>query len=206
MIHYDAAELTIKQHYKFLTGSVIPRPIAWITTLDQQTNTVNLAPFSYFSIVAKDLPLVSLSINSREGSMKDTARNLIQNKEGVIHIVSAELVEAMNQTSAELPPEKSELSLTDLTLTESRSVYVPAIQDALIRMEVRVHDYLPIKGHEDKIISDFFILEVLDYYFDPQIFDAEKEYILPEKLDPVSRLAGNTYAHIHELFDLRRPN
>lgn len=88
MYFYSAKDLTTKQNYKFLTGSVIPRPIAWITTIDDTTNLVNAAPFSYFNVVAKDLPLVSLSINRKEHQMKDTARNLLQQKEGVIHMVN----------------------------------------------------------------------------------------------------------------------
>ena len=68
MLFYSAKELTTKQHYKFLTGSIIPRPIAWITTINQETNIVNAAPFSYFNVVAKDLPLVSLSINRNNHS------------------------------------------------------------------------------------------------------------------------------------------
>ena len=100
MLFYSAKELTAKQHYKFLTGSIIPRPIAWITTINQETNIVNAAPFSYFNVVAKDLPLVSLSINRNNQKIKDTARNLLQQKEGVIHLVNDKVLAEMNQTSA----------------------------------------------------------------------------------------------------------
>ena len=96
MLFYSAKELTTKQHYKFLTGSIIPRPIAWITTINQETNIVNAAPFSYFNVVAKDLPLVSLSINRNNQKIKDTARNLLQQKEGVIHLVNDKVLAESN--------------------------------------------------------------------------------------------------------------
>lgn len=127
MLFYSAKELTTKQHYKFLTGSIIPRPIAWITTINQETNIVNAAPFSYFNVVAKDLPLVSLSINRNNQKIKDTARNLLQQKEGVIHLVNDKVLAEMNQTSASLPADESELAKTSLTLVDSQEVTVPAI-------------------------------------------------------------------------------
>ncbi|KAF1296129.1 hypothetical protein BAU15_10080 [Enterococcus sp. JM4C] len=205
MIHYSSKKLNTKQHYKFLTGSIIPRPIAWITTKNLETSVVNLAPFSYFTVAAKDLPLVTISINRKGDTMKDTAANLLANKEGVIHLVNDALLEAMNATSASLPSEESELSLIDVVLEDSHSVAVPALKDAPIRMEVRVHQYLALTDHEERIISDLFVLEVLDYYFDKSVFDESQEYILPEKLSPVSRLAGNFYGHLGTIDELKRP-
>lgn len=206
MYFYSAKDLTTKQNYKFLTGSVIPRPIAWITTIDDTTNVVNAAPFSYFNVVAKDLPLVSLSINRKEHQMKDTARNLLQQKEGVIHMVNDSVLSEMNHSSASLPAEKSELAESGLTLVDSKEVAVPAIQEAPIRFEVRLHQYVPVSDHEGTVISDLFILEVLNYSFEEAVFDAKKEYIDPISLDPAARLAGTTYSHIANTIDLERPN
>ena len=192
MLFYSAKELTTKQHYKFLTGSIIPRPIAWITTINQETNIVNAAPFSYFNVVAKDLPLVSLSINRNNQKIKDTARNLLQQKEGVIHLVNDKVLAEMNQTS--------------LTLVDSQEVTVPAISDAPIRFEVRLHQHIPVKDHNDTIISDLFILEVLNYHFEENLFDPENEYIDPLAFNPLARLAGATYSHIAGTLVLERPN
>ncbi|MGM0123480.1 hypothetical protein IGI37_000851 [Enterococcus sp. AZ194] len=205
MIHYSAKDLSPKQHYKFLTGSIIPRPIAWITTKNIETSVVNLAPFSYFTVASKELPLVTISINRKGTEQKDTTTNLLANKEGVIHIVNEAVLEAMNATSASLPAEESELSLTDLTLEVSQSVAIPSLKEVPIRMEVRVHQYLPITDHNGQTISDLFVLEVLDYYFDESIFDQTREYILPEKLLPISRLAGNLYNHLGKIDELARP-
>ncbi|MFQ7236842.1 MAG: flavin reductase family protein [Enterococcus hulanensis] len=205
MLFYSAKELTTKQNYKFLTGSIIPRPIAWITTINQETNVVNAAPFSYFNVVAKELPLVSLSINRNEQQMKDTAHNLLQQKEGVIHLVNDSILAEMNQSSASLPPDESELAHSNLTLINSQEVAVPAIQEAPIHFEVRLHQYVPVKDNAENIISDLFILEVLNYYFKEEIFDQAQEYIDPLKFDPLARLAGNTYSHIARTLDKKRP-
>lgn len=156
MIFYSAKELTTKQNYKFLTGSIIPRPIAWITTMNQETDVINAAPFSYFNIVAKDLPLVSLSINRKNKQMKDTAYNLLNQHEGVIHIVNDTILTEMNQSAASLASEESELSHNNLTLLTSKEVTVPAISEAPIRFEVRLHQYLPIKNNNGDIVSDLY--------------------------------------------------
>mgnify|MGYP005982096099 CR=1 FL=1 len=73
-------------------------------------------------------------------------------------------------------------------------------------MEARLHQYVPIKNQQEQIITDLFIVEITDFYFDEEIFDQENEYILPEKFNPLARLAGATFAHIDRLFDLKRPN
>lgn len=206
MLHYPTNYLSSKQAYKFLSGSIIPRPIAWVTTLDEEHKIINAAPFSFFNAVASDIPLVSLAILRRNGEIKDTARNILATDELVIHLVNDDVIESMNQTAASLQPDQSEISINQLETTTSKSVSVPAIKAAPIRMEARVHQYVPVKNHNDQIITDLFIVEITDFYFDEAVFDQENEYILPEVFNPIARLAGNTYAHIDGLFDLKRPD
>ncbi|MBO0453684.1 flavin reductase family protein [Candidatus Enterococcus murrayae] len=205
MLFYSASELTTKQNYKFLTGSIIPRPIAWITTINQESGVVNAAPFSYFNVVAKELPLISLSINRNEKQIKDSARNLLQQKEGVIHLVNDTILTEMNQSSASLPADESELDNSHLTLIDSQEISVPAIKEAPIRFEVRLHQYIPVKDNAENIISDMFILEVLNYHFEERVFDQKREYIDPLKLNPLARLAGDAYAHIAATLNVKRP-
>lgn len=205
MIHFSSEELSKNQQYKFVSGSVVPRPIAWITTFAEDGDTVNVAPFSFFSAASNELPLLTVAILRKNGEPKDTAKNLLEHGEGVVHIVDSSTAEAMNETAAPLPPEKSELDRTNLTLTNSQSVSVPAIQEAKIRFEVTLHQHVPVLDDAGSTVSDLFLLRVREFYFDESVFDAEKQYILPDVLQPVARLSGNTYASIGELFKMIRP-
>ncbi|MDW5523488.1 flavin reductase family protein [Carnobacterium maltaromaticum] len=205
MIHFTSDKLSKKQQYKFLSGSIIPRPIAWITTLTADGKTVNLAPFSFFSGVSNELPLLSIAILRQNGEMKDSARNLLATKEAVIHIVDESLIHAMNQTSRSLAPDQSEVELTNLTLEPSLSVQVPGISEAKIRFETTLHHYVPIKNQQDQIVTDLFILAVSDFHFSESVFDQKNDYILTEKLLPVARLAGNKYATLADEYTVKRP-
>lgn len=205
MHHFQAKELTAKQNYKFLTGSILPRPIAWLVTMDTETGIVNAAPFSFFNPVAKKPPLVSLSVERKDGEIKDSARNLIANGEAVIHLINDDLLQKMNLTSASLPPHQSELELIDVSLIPSQSVKVPAIAEAKIRMETAVYQYIPVRNSAEEPVSDLFILEVSDFYFDEEIFDADTQHVLAEKFAPVARLAGNQYGHLSDITEVKRP-
>lgn len=205
MYHYKANEMTQKQQYKFISGSVIPRPIAWVTSLSSDAKIVNAAPFSFFSAASNQIPLLTVAVLRSDGKEKDTARNIIKHKEAVVHIVDVPLAEKMNETSAPLPEDKSELERTNLTLVDSQTIKVPGIKEAKIRFETILHQHIPIEDEEGKIVTDLFLLKITDYYFDKTIFDPEQEYILPDALRPTARLSGNAYAEIGELFSYIRP-
>ncbi|EXJ23513.1 Nitrilotriacetate monooxygenase component B [Alkalibacterium sp. AK22] len=205
MHHFKTSELSNKQQYKLLTGSVIPRPIAWITTLNEEAGIVNAAPFSFFSVASNQIPLLTVSILRSEGNPKDTAVNLLKQKQAVVHIVNRALAEDMNETSAPLKPEESEINRTKLSLVDSSSVSVPAIKESLIRFETTLYQHIPIKNAEGEIVTDHFLLNVTDVHLDDSVFDPEKEYILPEILNPVSRLSGSAYSELGPLFSIKRP-
>lgn len=206
MLHYATKDLTQKQAYKFLSGSIIPRPIAWVTTFNKDQTVINAAPFSFFNAAAADIPLITLSILRQNGATKDTAQNILDTKELVIHLVDERVVEAMNQTAASIPSDQSELLLNRIETTPSKSVRVPGIKNARIRMEGHLHQYIPIKNHTEQLISDLFIVEITDFYFDDTIFDQKSDYILADVFRPIARLAGQTYAKLSGLFDLKRPD
>ncbi|MER2063583.1 MAG: flavin reductase family protein [Alkalibacterium sp.] len=205
MHHFKTDELTLKQQYKFLTGSVIPRPIAWITSLNEQAGIVNLAPFSFFSVASNQIPLLSVSILRTNEKSKDTADNILNQKEAVVHIVSRPFTEDMNETSAPLPSNKSELDRTGLQLIDSTTVGVPGVKEALVRFETVLYQYIPIKNENGEIVTDHFLLKVTDYHFDEEVFDADKDYILADKLDPMARLSGMDYSALGEILSLVRP-
>jgi len=205
MHHYKTDDLSLKQQYKFLTGSVIPRPIAWITSLNESAGIVNLAPFSFFSVASNQIPLLSVSILRTNEKAKDTAENILNQKEAVVHIVSRPLTEDMNETSAPLPSNESELDRTGLQLVDSTTVGVPGIQEALVRFETVLYQYVPIKNEKDEIVTDHFLLKVTDFHFDEQVLDTERDYILADKLEPMARLSGMDYSALGEILSLVRP-
>lgn len=205
MYHFSSDNLSPKQQYKFISGSVIPRPIAWVTSLSKDKKVVNAAPFSFFSAASNQLPLLTIAVLRSNGKIKDTAQNILDTTEAVVHIVDVAVTEEMNKTAAPLPSDKSELDRTNLTLINSSTVEVPGIQEAKIRFETTLHQHVPVKDEEGTIVTDLFLLKITDYYFDESVFDKEKEYILPEALNPTARLSGNTYAEMGELFTYIRP-
>lgn len=205
MYYFDARDLSGKENYKFLTGSIIPRPVAWIATRNEETGKINLAPFSYFSIVSKEPALISVSINRVAGEPKDTAYHLLQNREAVVHIVNDQLLEEMNQTAANLPREDSEFDLLDQTLVDSHYIEVPGIEAAPVRLETKLYQHIPVTDSNGTVISDLLILEVLRYGFAENVFDEEHQYILPMALNPVSRLAGINYGHLDGIVAIPRP-
>ena len=205
MHHYSIEELDNSRMYKMISGSIIPRAIGWITTLDEESEVVNAAPFSFTSGVSNEMPLISMAILRKDGEAKDSARNLLKYKNGVVHIVSADIVDEMNETAANLKADESELDRTNLHLIPSTRVKTPGIKEAKIRMEVTVYDYHPIKDRAGKIVTDFFFLEVTDFHFDEAVFDVEKEYISVEALQPVARLAGPYYATLDDVYRKDRP-
>ena len=123
-----------RENYKFLIGSIIPRPIAFITT-QSEDGVVNAAPFSYFNIVSANPPMISVSVQRRDGMMKDTARNIMNTKEFVVHIVDQGILRDVNETAAELDMDESEITRTHFTLVSSDKISVPAVNEAKIRFE-----------------------------------------------------------------------
>lgn len=204
MININENELTDKDRYKVLTGSVVPRPIAWVTTRNLN-GVINAAPFSYFNIISSSPAIVSLSINRSNSNKKDTTNNILANGEAVIQTVDKENVRQMNQTAAELSPDSSEVQLAHLTTEASDLIAVPRIKDAKIQLETKLYQHVPVK-FGGIVVSDLLLMEVLRFHFNEDIYDRKHHYVLDNEVNPVSRLAGNNYGTLGELFQLKRPN
>lgn len=194
-------ELTQKENYKLLIGSVIPRPIALVTT-QSDSGLLNIAPFSFFNIVSSNPPILSIAVQRVNGEPKDTARNILQNKEAVVHIVDTDNVEDANQTAALLGPDKSEMDRTEFETVNSVEVSVPGLKQSKVRFEVVLKEDVVIKNG-DQPVSDLLLLEIKYYHFDEAIYD--NGYIIKDELGAVSRLAGNDYAEIGKTFTIERP-
>lgn len=201
VIQLDFTHLTTRERYKWLIASVIPRPIAWITTQSPE-GIVNAAPFSFFNLASNEPPLISLSLLRKDGEMKDTSRNLVTQQEGVVHIVTEENVELANLTAKMLESNQSEIAYFDIETKAAQKVSVPAIQNATIRIEVRLNHHHVIE-HDGRATADHFLLEVIAMDIADSLI--EEGHIIPERLRPVSRLAGATYATIGKLFEIKRP-
>lgn len=205
-MQFDADKISPKQNYKFLSGSIIPRPIAFVTTLSVDGNTVNAAPFSFFNVVSSDPPLVSIAVQRADGVRKDTSRNAEQNGELIIHIVSESFVSDMNETAARLNSDESELDRTSLHLERVNGFATPQIKEAKIKLLASLEKSIEIHNDAGVVTADMLIARVVRYDFSSDVFDEEKEYILPEFLDVVSRLSGNDYARLGERYTIRRPD
>jgi flavin reductase (DIM6/NTAB) family NADH-FMN oxidoreductase RutF len=201
MISIDPASLSERENYKFLIGSIIPRPIAFVTTISKD-GVINGAPFSYFNIVSSNPPMISISIQRSSGKQKDTARNIIESKEFVVHIVDEQNVEKINQTAANLPPDESEIELANLTPIQSIKISVPGVKEAKIRMECSLEHSIELGGL-DSPTCDLIIGKVEQFHIEKDIYESGR--IDPRGLATVSRLAGNNYATIGEIFEIKRP-
>ncbi|MFF2448893.1 flavin reductase family protein [Neobacillus sp. NPDC058068] len=201
MLSIDPASLSERENYKFLIGSIIPRPIAFVTTISKD-GVLNGAPFSYFNIVSSNPPLISLSIQRSAGRQKDTARNIIESKQFVVHIVDDQNVEKINKTAANLPPDQSEIELANLTPVESIKIAVPGVKEAKIRMECSLEHSLELGGSGTPG-CELIIGKVVQFHIESDIY--ENGRIDPRGLAAVSRLAGNNYAKIGEVFEIERP-
>ncbi|WP_257348585.1 flavin reductase family protein [Pseudalkalibacillus decolorationis] len=200
MITIDPKTLSSRDNYKFLTGSIIPRPVAFVTTLSEK-GVLNGAPFSYFNIISSDPPMISVSVQRQEGQQKDTAHNAIFKGEFVVHITDEFYVNKVNKTAANLPSDQSEVDEAGLTPVESNRVQVPGVKEAKIRFECKLEQAIELGNGEtscDLLIGRIVCYHILDELYEEGRIDASG-------LLPVSRLAGSNYAKLGEVFSLKRP-
>jgi len=190
--------------YKLMIGMVVPRPIAFVSSLDAQ-GVHNLAPFSYFMACSADPPVICFSAGRRSGPhpVKDTLANILATKEFVVNIVSEEFAEKMNLTSAEVPPEVDEFKIASLTPLASDLVKPHRVAESRAHMECRLRQTLPIHNASGEISSTIVFGDVLRFHLDEAIV---KDYkIDPVKLRAIGRMGGPSYIYTHDLFEMTRP-
>jgi len=179
-----------KENYKILSGSILPRPIAWITTI-QENGKVNAAPFSYFNIVSAQPPLLSVSVRYDGDNQKDTSRNIFREKEFVVHIISEDAMMKANKTSKPMDKNESELAYAGLESVESVNVKTPGLKIAKVRLECVYETHMKFET------TDLIIGRVVGYHVDDEVFDNGK--IRLDKLKPVSRLSGSRYGLVGDI-------
>ena len=187
--------------YKLLIGCVVPRPIAWVSTVDAD-GVNNLAPFSFFMGVCNDPPTIAFSSGPREGQKKDTAFNAARAGEFVVNIVDDPLAEAMNLSSGEYPPGVDEFALTGLTAVPGVRVRAPRVAEAPISMECRLSQIISVGRGPHQLVFG----EIVYFHIRDELYSAETGRIDMHRLHPVARLAGEMYGHVHDVYAMKRPN
>lgn len=199
-IHIEPMKLSRRERYRLMISSIIPRPIALVTSMGKN-GIVNAAPFSFFNGVTSSPPIVSISVGYRKGSAKDTGRNIRETGEFVVNMVSNDIAEKMNITSADYPPEISEIEVANLATIPSELVAPPRLAESPVQMECKLYKLIEIgEGPNDLILG-----EVLRWHVSAEIKMGENYHIDPASLDLIGRLGGAQYCRTRDVFEMIRP-
>lgn len=201
-MQFDPAEIGPSAVYKLLTGTIIPRPIGWISSVDAN-GIANLAPFSFFNAVSEDPPHVMFSTVRPGGQNKDTLANVLATGEFVVNLVTEETVEAMNASSANFPSHVSEFDALSIASLPSTLISPPRVAASPVHLECRLVHHYPIGNHETGGAT-VVIGEVLRFHIHDAILK-ESFHIDLDQYRPVARLAGSNYATLGTIFSLKRP-
>lgn len=199
-MEFDFTTLPPKDRYRLLIGSVVPRPIAFVTTRDQN-GVPNAAPFSFFNCFSHDPPIVALGMELRaEGTLKDTVRIVRATREFVVNLVSEAIAERMNICAVDFPEGMDELSEAGLTAVPSSVVKPPRIAESPVNMECKLLEELRFgEGGKRSIVLG----EVLRFHIHDDVLTAGGRVDL-DAMKPVGRLAGSGYIRLSDRFDMKR--
>jgi len=201
MIAFNPDEVAWRSFYKLMAGSILPRPIGWISTVDAR-GVPNLAPYSFFNAVCPNPPHVLFCPNVRADNPKDTLANVRATGEFVVNIVTQPTAAAMNATAADFPPDVDEFAAAGLTRLPSEVVKAPRVAESPIHYECRVTQIIDVSdepGGGSVVIGRVLRLHVAEHVL------IGNDKIDLAALEPVGRLAGSSYARINDIFELVRP-
>ncbi|MCA0301601.1 MAG: flavin reductase family protein [Proteobacteria bacterium] len=196
-MQYAVNDVNHHDRYKILTAFVLPRPIAWVTTLGP-TGVVNAAPFSFFNVFAEDPPLVMFAINKRpDGRIKDTWTNIEREKEFVVNLTDEPLAKAMHESSGDFPPEVGEPGYLGLKLAPSVEIRTPRLADAPWAMECRTWQVINVKDDRQLVIGEGLRFHIRDELWDPKAMRVHMD-----KYRPVGRMFADRYCYTNDRFEL----
>ncbi len=186
------SELETRAVYQLLSGCVVPRPIAWVTSVGPD-GRVNAAPFSCYTFISSAPPLVAISCGRKAGISKDTAANANAMHEFVLNVVDEDLIVPMHKSSAEFPSSVSEIEALEISTLPSRMVAPPRISKAPVSLECRVQQILEF----GRLRTQLLIGEVLVFHVRDDLYKNGK--IATAEMRPLARLGGPFYARLGEI-------
>jgi flavin reductase (DIM6/NTAB) family NADH-FMN oxidoreductase RutF len=195
---FDLAETGGVDGYKLLSGLIVPRPIGWIGTV-RPNGTFNLAPFSFFNLFSVDPPVVAFSGGRRGDLPKDSIAFAEASGEFSVNVVSEELAEAMNTTAGNVGPDTDEFALAGLTAVRGVFTGAPLVAESPANLECRVIRVMDIGESTSRLVMG----EVLAVHVRPEVLDGTR--IDNDALRAVGRMAGSSYIHTRDRFDIPRP-
>ncbi len=202
-MHIDLSTLSPNQVYFSMIQSVLPRPIAWVLS-ENENSSYNLAPFSYFNAVCSNPPMIMLSIGKKpDGSIKDSRVNIEARKQFVVHIAHREMAKHVTATSASLPAGESELEKEGLEIAPFEDFRIPRLADCRIAFACEydtTHELGPDK--QGMILATVKHIYLSD---DVATHDGKRLVINPAAVDPIARLGGNDYTTFGEVITVPRP-
>jgi flavin reductase (DIM6/NTAB) family NADH-FMN oxidoreductase RutF len=189
---FPAGEMSERDSYRLLTGTIVPRPIAWVSSMSA-AGTLNLAPFSFFTGASLVPPMVVFAVEPRRGLKKDTLRNVEDTGEFVLNTVVEGLPGAVTVSAQDFPEEESEFEHAGLTPLPSRCVKPPGVAESPVNMECRLHQVVRVGSGPHSLV----IGEIVAVQADPRIFEPSGRVSF-EALRPVGRMAGDVYVRCND--------
>lgn len=197
-------EISRNDFYKLMTGVIVPRPIAWVSTISKMGQQ-NLAPYSFFNGVCSNPPTLLFCplVRGTDGKTKDTLNNIKETKEFVVNIVTEQLAKEMNKTAQELPADINEFDLANITSAPSKWVKPPRLLESPVNIECKLNQIIQIgdggPGSGSIVVGEILYMHIKDEIMLPNF------KINTLALNPIGRLAGPNYASIQQTFEMVRP-
>ncbi|RXT23780.1 flavin reductase [Rhizobium leguminosarum] len=199
-ISFDFKQLSERERYKLMIGTIIPRPIALVTTVDEN-GRINAAPFSFFNCLSADPPILAIGVeNNADMSFKDTGHNIRMTEVFTVNIVSFAIAEAMHVCGAKYPRGVDELKEAGLTAMPGEKVASPFIAEAPAAFECKRHVTLEL-GRSRQIVMG----EIVYAHYRDGVVDPERLHVDPAAVDAIARLGGDTCATIRDRFEMPTP-
>lgn len=195
----DPSTLSRRDSYHFMISAIVPRPIAFVSTVDGKGRT-NVAPFSYFTGVSAAPPSLLICAGSRRGRVKDTCRNILETEEFVVNVVVEDLMDAVVIGGTDHAPGVSEIELAGLETAPGVKVRAPLLTGSPVNLECRLMKTVEVAG-SSVLIGEVVWIHVRD---DLVSGDADRRVIDVSRLSPIARLDGDDYSRLGEVFSRSR--